>query len=43
MVPLRRDQAALGHFDNGQQIGEWTTYDGRGQVYKVTTIKPKKT
>ena len=25
-----------GHFDNGKRIGEWTTYDPRGEVYKVT-------
>ena len=31
-----------GHFENGEQIGEWTTYDKNGQVYKVTNIKPKK-
>ncbi len=31
-----------GHFDNGQQTGEWTTYDKKGQVYKVTKMKTKK-
>lgn len=30
-----------GWFDNGRQVGEWTTYDRKGEVYKVTTIKPK--
>ncbi len=30
-----------GHFENGEQTGEWTTYDKAGQVYKVTRIKPK--
>ena len=30
-----------GHFENGEQTGEWTTYDKKGQVYKVTVIKPK--
>jgi antitoxin component YwqK of YwqJK toxin-antitoxin module len=30
-----------GTFDNGQQVGEWTTYDKQGNVYKVTTIRPK--
>jgi antitoxin component YwqK of YwqJK toxin-antitoxin module len=30
-----------GTFENGEQIGEWTTYDKDGRVYKVTTIKPK--
>lgn len=32
-----------GHFENGQQTGQWTTYDKKGQPYKVTTIKPKPT
>ena len=31
-----------GHFENGEQIGEWITYDKKGQLYKVTHIKPKK-
>ena len=30
-----------GHFERGQQVGEWTTYDKHGEVYKVTTMKPK--
>ncbi len=30
-----------GHFENGEQTGEWTTYDKKGQVYKVTKMKPK--
>ena len=25
-----------GHFDKGEPIGKWTTYDERGKVYKVT-------
>lgn len=25
-----------GYFDLGTSIGEWTTYDEAGQVYKVT-------
>lgn len=29
-----------GHFDNGVQVGEWTTYDRAGEVYKVTIMKP---
>ncbi len=28
-----------GYFDNGQQVGEWTTYDKDGKVYKVTKMK----
>ena len=31
-----------GHFDGGEQVGEWTTYDKQGQVYKVTTMRLKK-
>lgn len=30
-----------GHFEDGRQVGEWTTFDKKGQAYKVTTIKPK--
>ncbi|RYV49354.1 toxin-antitoxin system YwqK family antitoxin [Pengzhenrongella frigida] len=25
-----------GHFAAGEQVGEWTTYDRAGRVYKVT-------
>ena len=25
-----------GYFDHGRQIGEWTTYDSMGEVYKIT-------
>ena len=30
-----------GYFQNGEQTGEWTTYDKNGDVYKITTMKPK--
>ncbi len=30
-----------GYFEKGEQAGEWTTYDHNGDVYKVTTMKPK--
>lgn len=30
-----------GHFERGTQVGEWTTYDKDGAVYKVTVMKPK--
>jgi antitoxin component YwqK of YwqJK toxin-antitoxin module len=30
-----------GYFKNGEQTGQWTTYDAKGRVYKVTQIKPK--
>jgi len=40
---FRKDGVRMrsGHFEAGQQFGEWTTYDRKGAVYKVTTIKPK--
>ena len=40
---FRKDGTRLrsGHFEAGEQIGEWTTYDQHGDVYKVTTMKPK--
>ena len=31
-----------GHFERGEPIGEWTTYDQAGAVYKVTTKARKK-
>lgn len=31
-----------GQFENGEQTGDWTTYDKTGAVYKVTRMKPKK-
>lgn len=30
-----------GTFEGGEQVGEWTTYDKQGQVYKVTVMKKK--
>ncbi|WP_340117069.1 hypothetical protein [Pelagibius sp. 7325] len=40
---FRKDGTKLrsGHFDKGEQVGEWTTYDRKGEVYKVTTMKAK--
>jgi len=40
---FRKDGSRLrsGHFENGEQAGEWTTYDKTGEVYKVTRIKPR--
>ena len=29
-----------GYFEAGRQVGEWTTYDKDGAVYKVTTMRP---
>jgi antitoxin component YwqK of YwqJK toxin-antitoxin module len=28
-----------GYFEKGRQIGEWTTYDKKGRIYKVTRMK----
>lgn len=25
-----------GHFDNGEAVGEWITYDSSGEKYKTT-------
>lgn len=25
-----------GHFEMGEPVGEWTTYDAQGQIYKTT-------
>ena len=40
---FRKDGTRLrsGHFERGEKVGEWTTYDVAGKVYKVTTVKPK--
>lgn len=40
---FRKDGTKLrsGHFQRGEQIGEWTTYDKSGAVYKVTQMEPK--
>ena len=28
-----------GYFERGKQVGEWTTYDKKGKIYKVTRMK----
>jgi antitoxin component YwqK of YwqJK toxin-antitoxin module len=40
---FRKDGVRMrsGYFKDGEQIGEWTTYDKTGAVYKVTIMKPK--
>jgi antitoxin component YwqK of YwqJK toxin-antitoxin module len=40
---FRKDGSKMrsGYFENGEQVGEWTTYDRQGEVYKVTQMKPK--
>ena len=42
---FRKDGTRMrsGHFENGKQVGEWTTYDRKGRVYKVTTMKSRTT
>ena len=38
---FRKDGTRMrsGYFEKGKQIGEWTTYDKKGKVYKVTSMK----
>jgi antitoxin component YwqK of YwqJK toxin-antitoxin module len=38
---FRKDGTKMrsGHFENGEQVGEWTTYDANGKVVKVTKMK----
>ena len=38
---FRKDGVIMrsGYFDKGKQTGEWTTYDKKGKVYKVTKMK----
>ena len=38
---LRLDGTKMrsGYFEKGEQTGEWTTYDKKGQIYKVTQMK----
>lgn len=40
---FRKDGVKMrsGYFDAGEPVGEWTTYDRDGKVYKVTQKKPK--
>ncbi len=35
---FRKDGTRMrsGNFDKGKRVGEWTTYDAHGAVYKVT-------
>jgi antitoxin component YwqK of YwqJK toxin-antitoxin module len=41
---LRKDGSKMrsGRFDNGAQVGAWTTYDKSGRIVKVTVMKPKR-
>ena len=40
---FRKDGTKMrsGSFENGEQVGEWTTYDKYGEVYKVTKMRKK--
>jgi antitoxin component YwqK of YwqJK toxin-antitoxin module len=39
---FRKDGTKMrsGYFEQGRQVGEWTTYDKKGRVFKVTAMKP---
>jgi antitoxin component YwqK of YwqJK toxin-antitoxin module len=41
---FRKDGVIMrsGYFNKGIQTGEWTTYDKKGKVYKVTQINTTK-
>lgn len=41
---FRKDGTKMrsGYFEEGKQVGEWTTYDSTGAVYKVTQMKAKR-
>ena len=40
---FRKDGSKMrsGYFEDGEQVGEWTTYDRKGKVVKVTQMKGK--
>jgi antitoxin component YwqK of YwqJK toxin-antitoxin module len=40
---FRKDGTKMrsGYFDEGAQVGNWTTYDRNGEVYKVTDMSRK--
>jgi antitoxin component YwqK of YwqJK toxin-antitoxin module len=42
---FRKDGTRMrsGYFENGAQVCQWTTYDKKGKVVKVTMIKGKAT
>jgi antitoxin component YwqK of YwqJK toxin-antitoxin module len=42
---FRKDGTKMrsGYFQKGKQVGEWTTYDKQGNMYKVTDFYKKKT
>jgi antitoxin component YwqK of YwqJK toxin-antitoxin module len=40
---FRKDGTRMrsGYFEEGDQVDEWTTYDRKGNIVKITVIKPK--
>ena len=42
---FRKDGTKMrsGCFEDGKQVGEWTTYDAKGKVVKVTKTKSPRT
>ena len=40
---FRKDGTRLrsGYFENGKQTGAWTTYDSKGEIYKITVMNPR--
>jgi antitoxin component YwqK of YwqJK toxin-antitoxin module len=38
---FRKDGTKMrsGYFENGKQVGEWTTYDAKGKVVKITKMR----
>jgi len=38
---FRKDGTMMrsGYFSKGKQVGRWTTYDKKGGIVKITTIK----
>lgn len=40
---FRKDGTRMrsGSFENGVQVGEWTTYDKTGAIHKITVMKAR--
>ena len=40
---FRKDGTRMrsGYFEKGKQVGEWTTYDKEGNIFKVTQVGEK--
>jgi antitoxin component YwqK of YwqJK toxin-antitoxin module len=40
---FRKDGTKMrsGNFLKGKQVGEWVTYDKKGDIYQTTTVKPQ--